>query len=179
MLPSGMMKIFKLFAAFCETKRAGQNFTTHGLVLIIIVNLINLTFLIYGAITQPSIPSYFLMIFITNLMTYCVYYITLKVVHKEKFGLKPLLFGLLGMGCWAPALYFYNVKQRTTNTTPALSRNMNADCSMLSLFDYHDIWHIFSAGKSLKRDNPCVSRLSIQVFYVVFQAASFFRSCSF
>ena len=90
------------------------------------------------------------MIFITNLMTYCIYYITLKVIHKERFGVKPLLFGLLGACCWAPALYFYNVKQRTTNATPALSRNMNQDCSMLNLFDYHDIWHFFSAGKYIK-----------------------------
>ena len=83
-------------------------------------------------------------------MTYCIYYITLKVIHKERFGVKPLLFGVLGACCWAPALYFYNVKQRTTNATPALSRNMNQDCSMLNLFDYHDIWHFFSAGKYIK-----------------------------
>ena len=143
--PRGIRRMFRVcckFMASCESK----HFTRHDFVLVVTMNVVNGAFLIYGAVVQPSTPSYLLMIFITNLMTYCVYYITLKFYHKEKIGWQPIVYGLLGCACWIPALYFYKVKQRWMGGSPAESKNFNAECSLLSMFDYHDIWHMFSAG---------------------------------
>lgn len=33
-----------------------------------------------------------------------------------------------------------------TNTTPSDSRNLNGDCLILDLYDYHDVWHFLSSA---------------------------------
>ena len=58
----------------------------------------------------------------------------------------PIVYSLLAMICWIPALYFFKTIKSSSNLTPAESRNLNEECAVLDLYDNHDIWHIFSAG---------------------------------
>ena len=53
--------------------------------------VLNLGFFLWGAISQPSISSYLLYIFCANLALYTAYYITMKLVHKEKMTFQVVI----------------------------------------------------------------------------------------
>ena len=53
-------------------------------IFIIVLDLINVAFILLGALNPPGISTYLLMIFIGNLIFYFVYYAIMKVVKKEK-----------------------------------------------------------------------------------------------
>ncbi|TRY74666.1 hypothetical protein TCAL_00719 [Tigriopus californicus] len=116
------------------------------LVLVIILNLINIFFIVYGAVFQPGISSFLLGIFIANLLTYAVYYIVMKVYHKERITWTTVIYIVLGVICWIPALYFFVSIKASSDLSPAESRNLNGECIVLDLFDNHDLWHMFSAA---------------------------------
>ena len=84
--------------------------------------------------------------FITNLTVYFIYYISMKFYHKEHMTLAVYVYTVLGFACWIPAIYFFVNVNYSTLLTPAESRNMNADCLMLDMYDNHDLWHMLSAG---------------------------------
>ena len=70
----------------------------------------------------------------------------MKIYHKEKMLGPTVVYSLLAMLCWIPALYFFLSIKSSSLVTPAESRNLNEECAILDLYDNHDIWHIFSAG---------------------------------
>ena len=57
-----------------------------------------------------------------------------------------MLFMKIHLACWIPALYFFKETDKSTNVTPAQSRNLNIECIWGDLYDHHDIWHFFSAA---------------------------------
>ena len=57
-----------------------------------------------------------------------------------------MLFMKIHLACWIPALYFFKETDKSTNVTPAQSRNLNVECILGDLYDHHDIWHFFSAA---------------------------------
>ena len=50
------------------------------------------------------------------------------------------------LACWIPGIWLFTKKVKATNITPAQSRNRNIECILGDLYDYHDIWHFFSAA---------------------------------
>ena len=70
----------------------------------------------------------------------------MKTYHKEKIRGPPIVYSILAVLCWVPALYFFTAIKSSSLVTPAESRNLNDECAVLDLYDNHDIWHIFSAG---------------------------------
>ncbi|KAK6017258.1 hypothetical protein OSTOST_17223 [Ostertagia ostertagi] len=50
---------------------------------------------------------------------------------------------------WIFALYFFLIEETDWALTPAQSRAKNRPCSLLSFYDYHDLWHITSSLASL------------------------------
>ena len=40
---------------------------------------------------------------------------------------------------------YFNNPVKSTNESPAFSRNLNKSC-VVSVFDTHDLWHFLSAG---------------------------------
>ena len=122
------------------------NISTKRLAFVLTLELVNIIFLIYGAISQPNISMFLLIIFISNLLVYTIYYTTMKVYHKEPIRSAPIIYSLLAILCWAPALYFFLDARTSSEDTPAESRNYNEKCVILDMYDNHDIWHIFSAG---------------------------------
>jgi hypothetical protein len=54
-----------------------------------------------------------------------VYYTTLKIYHREYIRPAPKFYALLCAICWVPALYFFTSVQKSTDITPAESRNLN------------------------------------------------------
>ena len=67
-------------------------------------------------------------------------------IYCEKLLGPTIVYSLLAMLCWIPALYFFLSVKASSLVTPAESRNLNEECAILDLYDSHDIWHIFSAG---------------------------------
>ena len=45
-----------------------------------------------------------------------------------------------------PAIYFYLQRSANRNLTPAQSRDLNSECTILEFYDNHDMWHFFSAA---------------------------------
>ena len=120
--------------------------STKRLAFVLILELVNIMFLIYGTISQPNISMFLLMIFIGNLLVYTIYYTAMKAYHKEPIRSAPIIYSLLALLCWAPALYFFLDARTNSENTPAESRNYNEKCVIFDFYDNHDIWHIFSAG---------------------------------
>ena len=79
-----------------------ENFSVSKIVLIVLLQLLNFTFFIYGAVVWPSISSYLLYIFVANLMVYTSYYITMKIYHKEKIMAPTYVYIVLALGFWIP-----------------------------------------------------------------------------
>ena len=84
--------------------------------------------------------------FIGNLLFYAIYYMVLKVYHKEPITATAKGFTVAGLICWIPAFYFYSSTQYSTLVTPAESRNLNEECMLFGMSDSHDIWHMLSAA---------------------------------
>ena len=79
-----------------------ENFSVSKIVLIVLLQLLNFSFFIYGAVIWPSISSYLLYIFVANLMVYTSYYITMKIYHKEKIMGATYVYIVLAVGFWIP-----------------------------------------------------------------------------
>ena len=143
--PSNMKKVLGNVAMDMKSCNC-ESFSRKRLIFVSILEGVNLIFIVYGAVTSPNISTYLLFIFITNLLVYTVYYISMKTYHKEKIRGPPIVYSILAVLCWVPALYFFTAIKSSSLVTPAESRNLNEECAVLDLYDNHDIWHIFSAG---------------------------------
>jgi len=113
---------------------------------IIILDLVNIGFILLGGIKQPAVSTYLLGVFIGNLLVYFFYYVTMKLVKKEKIPTIAYFISVLTIACWIPGIWLFTQKVKTTNLTPAESRNLNLQCIWGDLYDHHDIWHFFSAA---------------------------------
>ena len=70
----------------------------------------------------------------------------MKKVCKEPIPWVGIIVALLAIICVIPALYYFKgASAKSTNQTPAYSRNKNRDCE-ISIYDSHDLWHFLSAG---------------------------------
>ena len=134
-------------AAIRTTKRRKcLNLSKKRLILILVLNALNLTFIVYGAVVSPGVSTYLLAIFVSNLLVYALYYIIMKLINKEKLTLLANLFAILSIICWIPGLYFFANSRTDSGVTPAQSRNLNRECMAFEMYDNHDIWHICSAA---------------------------------
>eukprot|EP00095_Tigriopus_kingsejongensis_P005827 snap_masked-scaffold425_size175135-processed-gene-0.10 protein:Tk05827 transcript:snap_masked-scaffold425_size175135-processed-gene-0.10-mRNA-1 annotation:"sid1 transmembrane family member 1" len=126
--------------------RKMHEYSRKRLVLVTVLNLLNVVFIVYGAVFQPGISTFLLAIFICNLLTYAIYYILMKVLHKEEITWSAKIYTLIGLACWIPAAYFFVSVKANSEVSPAESRNLNGECLIFDLYDNHDIWHMFSAA---------------------------------
>ncbi|KAK0069211.1 SID1 transmembrane family member 1-like isoform X1, partial [Biomphalaria pfeifferi] len=76
--------------------------------LLLIGNIINWVFALYGAIKQPSdFATYLLAIFIGNLLLYCIFYIIMKLLYKEHLNWLVKIVICTSVITWAGSLYFF------------------------------------------------------------------------
>ncbi|XP_037772501.1 SID1 transmembrane family member 1-like [Penaeus monodon] len=117
------------------------------MVLLLLGNAANWGLAIYGMVSTPKdFASYLLIIFLTNLLLYIAFYIIMKLRHRERLQLQPLVYLLLCLFGWSAAIFFYVHHTTTWELTPAHSRQFNQECVLLHFYDTHDIWHFFSAA---------------------------------
>ena len=75
-------------------------------IFVCILDIVNFMFILWGNISQPNISSYFLFVFIGNLMVYFGYYVTMKKLHKESIPWVGYIVALLALICVIPALWY-------------------------------------------------------------------------
>ena len=126
--------------------QCSENYSTQRLLFVLILNGVNLTFLVIGAVYTPIISTLLLMVFVGNLLVYSLYYFIMKLFHREPFTATPIVYALMAMAFWACGFYFYMDPQYETELSPAESRNLNSECLLFKMSDSHDLWHLFSAG---------------------------------
>ncbi|XP_021548082.1 SID1 transmembrane family member 1 isoform X4 [Neomonachus schauinslandi] len=127
-------------------QQCGRPLYMDRMVLLILGNLFNGSFALYGLIYRPrDFASYMLGIFICNLLLYLAFYIIMKLRSSEKLLPTPLLCIVATVVMWATSLYFFFQKPSSWEDTPAESRERNRECILLDFFDDHDIWHFLSA----------------------------------
>ncbi|XP_017888453.1 SID1 transmembrane family member 1-like [Ceratina calcarata] len=115
-------------------------------IMLVIANLCNIAFAVLGNIYhQKNFATFLLAILMSNLILYTLFYIVMKICHKERIVLQPLIYILLSIAFWSAALYFFINKTISWAVTPAQSRLFNRSCELFNFFDSHDIWHFLSA----------------------------------
>jgi len=118
------------------------------MILLALANVTNWSIAVYGILRQPKdFASYLLSIFMVNLVLYLIFYIIMKLRHKEKILLLPKLYILLSSVSWGASLFFFLARKSISwELTPAQSREKNRPCEILNFYDDHDIWHFLSAA---------------------------------
>ncbi|CAF1533549.1 unnamed protein product, partial [Didymodactylos carnosus] len=116
------------------------------MVLLILANVANIAFALYGAIHQPeSFPNHLLFVFLGNLLLYLTWYIIMKLIHREKFTRFPVIYLITATIFWGFSLYFFFREVKSYEVPAAISRTRNKQCIVLNFFDDHDVWHILSS----------------------------------
>ncbi|CAK9831549.1 SID1 transmembrane family member 1 [Anthophora retusa] len=115
-------------------------------IMLVIGNLCNVVLAIFGNIyREQNFAGFLLAILMSNLILYILFYIVMKICHKERILFQPSIYIILSIVLWAGALYFFINKTISWAVTPAQSRLHNKPCKLLNFFDSHDIWHFLSA----------------------------------
>ncbi|CAG2054663.1 unnamed protein product [Timema podura] len=118
-------------------------------------NVCNWALAVYGLLYHlGDFATHLLMIFMANLMLYCIFYIVMKICNHERILPQPLIYIILAFTTWVAALYFFlnksiswaTLKFLSTPLTPAQSRAYNHTCDIWDFYDKHDIWHFLSAA---------------------------------
>ncbi|KAG7214138.1 hypothetical protein KM043_001492 [Ampulex compressa] len=114
--------------------------------LLVMANFCNVGLAVFGySYGTINFATHLLAILMSNLILYALFYIVMKLCHKERILPQPLIYIILSIVFWGAALYFFIRKTISWADTPAQSRLYNRPCELLNFFDSHDIWHFLSA----------------------------------
>ncbi|KAL4712170.1 hypothetical protein ACJJTC_011031 [Scirpophaga incertulas] len=115
-------------------------------VLLVIANGANWAAAAYG-VSQHSrdFASHLLLVLMSNLFLYTLFYIVMKLLHRESIRWYSWVFIALTYTVWFSSSVFYLDQSTNWALTPAQSRRNNKACSLLELYDSHDIWHFMSS----------------------------------
>ncbi|XP_070548987.1 SID1 transmembrane family member 1-like [Ptychodera flava] len=76
--------------------------------LIAVVNLLNLSVAIAATVVQPKdFATYLLSVLIINAGLYVGFYIVMKVVLRERWTVYPIVYAIVAVCLWVPALFFF------------------------------------------------------------------------
>ncbi|KAI4454754.1 sid1 transmembrane family memeber [Holotrichia oblita] len=115
------------------------------MVLLLIGNLLNWILAALGILYRLDFALYLLALFMLNTVYYFIFYIIMKLLHKERITSLTLIFLVISLTCAATSMYCFLHKSIAWSETSAQSRTYNQDCILLNFYDFHDIWHFLSA----------------------------------
>jgi len=116
------------------------------MIYLVLCNAMNLAFIIWGLIEQPkAFASFLVVIFISNLMLYLVFYVAMKLRHRERLKGRAVMLGLLAAATWGGSFAFFLQERISWMKSPSESRERNGSCILFSFYDTHDIWHFLSS----------------------------------
>lgn len=119
-------------------------------VFVFVANLSNWLLAIIGFLLfypSQNIQTHLLMLFVWNLILYTTTYGVLKLWYmKEKIPTSTWIYFIVSLLFWVGGLYLFLWKTTAGwEKSQAESREMNEECTFLSFYDYHGIWHFLSA----------------------------------
>jgi len=130
-------------------RRALRPIHPDRIILLVIFNMINWVLaglgIKYIGYAHGDFASFLLGVLIINLLMYTLFYILMKLRHKERLTPQPIIYIILSSITWAGAMYFFINKSTSWVLSPALSRRLNTECKLFNFYDNHDIWHFLSA----------------------------------
>ncbi|XP_032262444.1 SID1 transmembrane family member 1 isoform X1 [Phoca vitulina] len=148
-------------------QQCGRPLYMDRMVLLILGNLFNGSFALYGLICQPrDFASYMLGIFICNLLLYLAFYIIMKLRSSEKLLLTPLLCIVATVVMWATSLYFFFQKPSSWEVRRQFSLQRKCSPSILPFGPsylplFECVWlFVFEMKAFSKRDGisyPCIN----------------------
>ena len=113
--------------------------------LLVCINSYTLGMYIYAAVNKPNFTDWFLGVTIVNMLIYFVYYLVLKIKHKEKIQKIFYIWIVLDIITISLSLVYFLKTSSNIFLTIEESNELNKPCVIFDYFDYHDIWHILSA----------------------------------
>lgn len=115
--------------------------------LLAIANIANWSFAIYSAYEHnKDFARQLLAILMGNAILYAMFYVCMKLVHRERLAVHTCVYLVLANVCWFGALKLFLSSNTKWSQTPAQSRRYNGACTSLQLYDSHDSWHVASAA---------------------------------
>jgi len=117
------------------------------MILLTLANLANWGIAALGVYKMSQdFASHLLVIFMANLFIYTMFYIIMKLTHREKILWQACIYIVLSFVFWGLAISVFIQGSTSWQTSPAESRNLNRECILLRFYDTHDIWHFLSAA---------------------------------
>jgi len=113
--------------------------------LLLAINSFTIGMLIFGGSYKPEFTTWMLFTFLANLLIYYVFYVIQKIKNKEQIGYKIWFALLIDNIILITAMIFFETPVSDKYLTPEESQKLNMPCTLFNYWDYHDIWHIFSA----------------------------------
>ena len=101
--------------------------------------------LIYGSYAKPDFTMWMLSLFIINMIIYFIFYVIQKIKHHEYINYKIWFLLVIDIILLTTAIIFFETPVSDKYLTPDESKDLNQKCIIFNYWDYHDIWHIFSA----------------------------------
>ena len=113
--------------------------------MILSSNTFTVGMLLYASFIKPYFIGWMLMIGLVNLKYYFIYYLSIKILNKEKIMNIIIVFMFVDIIFMAFSLYFYSKTNYNTFIDIKESNKINEKCILFNYFDNHDIWHFMSS----------------------------------
>ncbi|XP_050678437.1 SID1 transmembrane family member 1-like isoform X2 [Leptidea sinapis] len=122
------------------------NYTARA-ALLGVANCANIALASYGMYEhKKDFARHLLAILMGNAIIYNVSYVVMKLVHRERVGGAAWMWVGLAHAAWGLAAVLFTTSRTKWSQTPAQSRQHNAVCDAMGVFDTHDLWHLASAA---------------------------------
>lgn len=109
-------------------------------------------FLTHAWYKTSVISKYLLVIFGSNMAIYVFFYMGMKQYYalerkekNESLTCITWMYFLLGLATSFVGVYYFKEMERDSRRSPAMSRQLNQECTF-GIFDKHDIWHFTSSA---------------------------------
>lgn len=116
-------------------------------VLLFLANIANWALAAYGVVEHnKDFARHLLAILLSNTILYTLFYVCMKLLHRERLYIHTWLYFVGALLVWFGALYLFLDSKTKWSESPAASRVHNAPCTVLHFYDSHDLWHLASAA---------------------------------
>lgn len=96
--------------------------------------------------STENFPTLILGLTVINTFIYLLYYLAMKIRHRERIHWLVWFLFIAIVALWTTALYFFEVGVTNKFLTMEESAKLNKPCILFDYFDYHDVWHFLSAA---------------------------------